>query len=330
MRTTTNPASHTPTFVWDRSGVPEQWEDESFVNGQTRGSTVDRSLLEDFIYIPDHSSTSNYEFTTFEGIFHSNALENINQGKYEGTNGLTAWIHDRNSDSYQCRSYNGAMSTEGFDRVLRRKRFSEPNEVDAHTRRIYLPNPHPTILGVLALRSSQQQTPMIRKIIYRHLKADASLSVEFGLGGRTFAFEASIPFFVVKRSKIVMRDARTTSSGSQIRKTHDLSFLSKSYTWSKDEGASDALHECHISMFITGWNVNFWTAVCLNDTYYYDDDILGYNEDMLRHYDNRGPPDESTPPLDPLSIGNLTADAISPNDPRDYFLLILKHRTQKT
>ncbi|KAK2037336.1 hypothetical protein LZ31DRAFT_481479 [Colletotrichum somersetense] len=336
MLQTTTWANQTFAFVWDRPTPPKDWENTSFIDGNTKGSTNDQRLLDAFLEIPDHSSRSNYELLVFDQIFDSDKLEKISDGNYEDTTGLTVWIHDRNSKTGETRPYNGPIVTKKFDEVLKRKRLSDSELTDVHIRRMYLPNPYPSTLGVLALSSSQQHRVIIRKMIYKHLKGDASLSVEFGLAGRTFTFEAHIPFFVLKRSTTAKRDNRMTSKRKPIRKTHDLSFLSRSRTRPNNETTSDVLHECHTSVVITGWNRDFWTAWCLNDTYYYDDDDNDYsNEDMLLYYVKTDQDDENdddydmSHKLDPLSIGNIFADRLSPRDPRDYFLLILKFRIQK-
>ncbi|KAK2016885.1 hypothetical protein LZ32DRAFT_524023 [Colletotrichum eremochloae] len=331
MLQTTTWADQTSAFVWNRPGIPENWENTSFIDGETKGNTDGRRLLEVFLDIPDHSSRANYELSVFNQIFDSDKLEKISDGIYEDTTGLTVWIHDRNSTTGETRPYNGPILTKKFDEVLKRKRLSDPELTDAHIRRMYLPNPYPSTLGVLALSSSEQHRVVIREMIYKHLKGDTSLSVEFGLAGRSFTLESHIPFFVLKRSKTAKKDNRVTSKNKSIRNTHDLSFLSRSHTRLNNDTTADVLHECHTSLVITGWNLNFWTAWCLNDTYYYEDDgNNGYNEDMLLNYvqaDQGDDPDH--PDLDPLSIGNLTADEKSLKDPREYFLLILKFRIQK-
>ncbi|KAK2051806.1 hypothetical protein LY76DRAFT_673520 [Colletotrichum caudatum] len=333
MLQTTTRSDQTSAFVWDRPTVPESWENTSFIDGNTKGSTDDQRLLDAFLDIPDHSSRSNYELSVFNQIFDSHKLEKISDGNYEDTDGLTVWIHDGNRTTGETRPYNGPMVTKMFDEVLKRKRLSDPELSDVHIRRMYLPNPYPSTLGVLALSSSQQHRVIIRKMIYKHLKGDASLSVEFGLAGRNFTFEAHIPFFVLKRGTVTKMDNRMTSQSNPIRKTHDLSFLSRSRTRLNNDTTADVLHECHTSVVMTGWNLDFWTAWCLNDTYYYDDDNNGcYNEDMLSYYVKADQSDEDydfSHELDPLSIGNLFADRASPKDPRDYFLLILKFRIQK-
>ncbi|KAK1980073.1 hypothetical protein LZ30DRAFT_147188 [Colletotrichum cereale] len=330
MLQTTTWADQTSAFVWDRPAAPENWENKPFIVGETKGNITGRRLLEAFLDIPDHSSRSNYELSVFNQIFDSDKLEQIRDGNYEDTTGLTVWIHDRNSTTGESRPYNGPVLTKKFDEVLKRKRLSDPEWADVHIRRMYLPNPYPSTLGVLALSSSQQHSVMIREMIYKHLKGDTSLSVEFGLAGRNFTFESHIPFFVLKRSTSPKKDNRMTSKSKPIRKTHDLSFLSRSHTRLEMDTASDVLHECHTSMVMTGWNLNFWTAWCLNDTYYYDDDGNDCNnEDMLLHYVKGDQDDEFSHDLDPLSIGKLSADHTSPKDPREYFLLVLRFRIQK-
>ncbi|KAK1593690.1 uncharacterized protein LY79DRAFT_177190 [Colletotrichum navitas] len=336
MQETTTWADQTSAFVWDRPTVPESWENTSFIDGETKGNTNGQSLLEAFLDIPDHSSRSNYELSVFNQIFESDRLEKISDGDYEDTKGLTVWIHDRNITTGETRPYNGPIVTKKFDEVLKRERLSDPELTDVHIRRMYLPNPYPSTLGVLALSSSQQHRVMIREMIYKHLKGDTSLSVEFGLAGRTFTFESHIPFFVLKTSTAAKMDNRMNSKSKPLRKTHDLSFLSRSRNRLHNDTTAAALHECHTSMVITGWNLNFWTAWCLNDTYYYDDDGNDCcNEDMLLYYvkpdknDDDNDDDDSGHDLDPLSIGNLSANGTSPEDPREYFLLILKFRMQK-
>ncbi|OBR06342.1 hypothetical protein CH63R_10462 [Colletotrichum higginsianum IMI 349063] len=301
--------SQNPAFVWDRPTVPEQWEDEPFINGQTKGNTTEGGLLEALLDIPDHSSRRNYELPIFERIFNQEALQKISDDDYEDPTALAVWIHDRNSTMNKSRSYNGAMPTKRFDKVLKQK--------------VYLPTFFLPLLILARPPSNHTRGACLEFITATNPydQEDALPAPEGGnlTVGRVWGTLAEEPSHL----------SRTSRSLCRIRTTHDLSFLSRSNTRSKDEGISDVLHECHTSMFMTGWNVNFWTAVCLNDTYYYDDDTFEHNEDMLRHYHNCGPPDELNPPFDPLSIGNLTADATSPNDPREYFLLILKHRTQK-
>lgn len=122
MQQSTAWPSQTAAFVWNRPAVPKQWEDEPFINGQTKGSTEECRLLDAFLDIPEHSSRRNYELPVFERIFPLQTLDDIGNDKYEDPpNHLAAWVHDRNSETRKTRSYNGSMITKKFDKVLKQK-----------------------------------------------------------------------------------------------------------------------------------------------------------------------------------------------------------------
>ncbi|KAF5510427.1 hypothetical protein CGCS363_v003312 [Colletotrichum siamense] len=203
-------------------------------------------------------------------------------------------------------------------------RIGEDGMENAVRRRIYIPNPSPTALGVLALRSSYEQKQVIRQLLFDYLDSSTSVGLKSSEGD-DFILEFHMPCLIWQKGQPKKDDLGRTTNMDALRKTIDLSFLATSVNHSQDGGQTldetDYLYECQTSFIVTGWDTSSWTAICLVDSYF-KSQTDAEDPYMLPHYAKD--PDDDDPDLDPLSIGKLTADKVAAVDPREYFLLIIK------
>ncbi|KAI8285667.1 hypothetical protein K4K56_009194 [Colletotrichum sp. SAR 10_98] len=208
-------------------------------------------------------------------------------------------------------------------------RIGEGGMENVVRRRIYIPNPSPTALGVLALRSSYEQKQVIRQLLFDYLDSSTSVGLKSSEGD-DFILEFHMPCLIWQKGQPKKDDLGRTTNTDALRKTIDLSFLATSVNHSQDDGQTldetDYLYECQTSFIVTGWDTSSWTAICLVDSYF-KSQTDAEDPYMLPHYAKD--PDDDDPDLDPLSIGKLTADKVAAVDPREYFLLIIKVRIMR-
>ncbi|KAF6829910.1 hypothetical protein CMUS01_07972 [Colletotrichum musicola] len=273
-------------------------------------------FLDDF----PKSSRLRCERPVFERIFPPGKLEAIRDGDFDGADGLAVWLRDVDQDN-KPRDSNGLMTNMQLHHYTSLRRINEKDMVDALRRRIYIPNPSPVTLGILAFRSSNEQNQSMRSMIYKHLEADTDIGLtSFGLeGSREFSLEFHVRSQIWRSGDPFRPDKRLTSSGEPLRQAKELSFFSTSRDGKNTTECRDFLYESHISICVTGWNTAEWTAICLVDSYY-DDDTDEDEPLMLSHYLDEG--DLDSPPCDALSLGELVSDEKVPKDPREYFLLV--------
>ncbi|KAF5509880.1 hypothetical protein CGCF413_v003407 [Colletotrichum fructicola] len=106
-------------------------------------------------------------------------------------------MHDEDEKNYP-RYYNGLMSILNLHEVTKLKRIDEKGMVDATTRKIYIPNPSATAMGILALRSSYEQIPVIKRLLYKYINFEASLALR-ATEGEEFILEFHMPCLVWQR-----------------------------------------------------------------------------------------------------------------------------------
>uniref|UniRef100_L2G0X0 Uncharacterized protein n=1 Tax=Colletotrichum fructicola (strain Nara gc5) TaxID=1213859 RepID=L2G0X0_COLFN len=80
------------------------------------------------------------------------------------------------------------MSILNLHEVTKLKRIDEKGMVDATTRKIYIPNPSATAMGILALRSSYEQIPVIKRLLYKYINFEASLALRATVSLTIIAF----------------------------------------------------------------------------------------------------------------------------------------------
>ncbi|KAF4840862.1 hypothetical protein CGCSCA4_v009991 [Colletotrichum siamense] len=182
-------------------------------------------------------------------------------------------------------------------------------------------------MGILALRSSYEQKPVIKQLLFDYLDSRYSVGLKSSEGD-DFVLEFHLPCVIWQKGQPRREDRGRMINGDCLRKTTDLSFLSMSKEGDQDSGKvpeeTDYLYECQTSFIVTGWDTSSWTAICLADSYF-EDQTDAEDPYMLPHYVK----DPDVPDLDPLSIGKLTADRVAASDPREYFLLIMKNRVMR-
>ncbi|KAL3293232.1 transcription factor sef1 [Colletotrichum asianum] len=236
-----------------------------------------QSFFDLFLEVLDKSPRLDYECPVFRRVFGPDTLEKVHTGDYAP------------------------------------ERIGEDGMENAVRRRIYIPNPSPTALGVLALRSSYEQKQVIRQLLFDYLDSSTSVGLKSSEGD-DFILEFHMPCLIWQKGLSKKDDLGRTTNTDALRKTIDLSFLATSVKHSQDGGQT--LDETDY----------FWTAICLVDSYF-KSQTDAEDPYMLPHYARD--PDDDDPDLDPLSIGKLTADKVAAVDPREYFLLIIKVRIMR-
>lgn len=141
-----------------------------------------------------------------------------------------------------------------------------------------------------------------------------------------FVLEFHLPCPVWRRGVRAKKDTRSTTDGSLIRNSIDLSFLSATKDSTVNSQEIDFLYESQTSLCVTGWDVSGWTAFSLVDSYF-EDETDAEDPFMLASYVKAD--DEYSEDLDPISVGELTAGKESIKDPREYFLLVSAVRVKR-
>jgi len=124
-----------------------------------------------------------------------------------------------------------------------------------------------------------------------------------------------IPYYVFKESKGLLTDPRKGFDGKPLRKSWDLSFLSRPMSASPSIEGSHCLYETQLSITVTGIDHWVWTAYGITDTYFGSkESVEAYDQMKVR----TGRPD-------PLSAGQRAAN--NPIwQPREYFFKVFDIR----
>ncbi|KAL0941333.1 uncharacterized protein CTRU02_204096 [Colletotrichum truncatum] len=323
-----------PPFKWDHAVYERDTEEPSRLDtrsghkAQFGDQATHESLLDLFLDTGSFSLQSAYEPSVFKRIFKEDTLENIRDGKhgFQDPQQLVAWLHDRNCDN-QPRPTNGSKTGEEFLKLIKLKVCRRLKGKIKLIRSSYIPNPNESALGILALRASEHQTPAIKSLIFKHLEADTSISLQSTVPEGEFILEFHMPYFAWRKTSYLVNDSRTLTNNNPLRRSFDLSFLSETKMEKLIVEKNNYLYEAHTAFCITGRATSVWTAVCLADTFFDEQDPN--NEQMLSYYTNNNDSDPMFYDTDALSVGELTADGVSVTDPREYFLLIAKSQVKK-
>jgi hypothetical protein len=222
------------------------------------------------------------------------------------------WIDDR-SRSGEYREYQNPMTPYTLFRALDESRFDNNNEKpDADQRRMLFVDLEPYHILVLAETASELQVPVLRDAIQKHLALETSLRVHIPLKGISmFHLELHLPYFALRQS------TRPTSShlGNK-RQCIDLSFLT-----TRSNGRPSQLRykifDAQISFVISGWEDSRWVAWSFIDNYFSEEELLD-----IDGYPYKGFVE------DPIAKGQLDQNKPLVN-PREYFLMILKVRSEQ-
>ncbi|KAI5468039.1 hypothetical protein BGZ63DRAFT_459923 [Mariannaea sp. PMI_226] len=309
------------SFDWERStfgldSENEPWAEQVLLEG---AEDTPLNLLLD---IPVHSPRTYYQLERFFAVGIDAALVDMRAGQFGNSRESSLWFHDSNKN--QPRSYNGVISTQKVNDVLKQKRFGNETEPDACIRRLHLFHPTSESIGVLILNLKPTERSVLRDFFWKHIKDEMnqnSIRFDIGTGGRIFSLAFHLSSFVLRIVDLEVApndDPRKTTDGKPWRKSRKLSFLCTEQ--------QAILYETRHSFALYGFNKSVWTSIFLGDTYYYNKDPE--NQDTVDFYtedDDDEQSEEHSVKWDPSTIGEVEAGKEWPHV-CDYFLGVLLKR----
>lgn len=161
--------------------------------------------------------------------------------------------------------------------------------------------------------------PHLEAAVYKHLAFEPFFGFDLTPQGLSmFRLAFYLPYYVLKHSKVPRRDPRVFSDGKPLRGYIDISFLE-----SKHSDVHTFLYEAQVSCVIAGSDIWTWIAYCFVDTYF---DSKGRRETVSSYYE----PGSVGPGIsqDPFTRGQTPAEGTF-NDPREYFLTVLRYRLEQ-
>ncbi|KAH9225330.1 hypothetical protein K456DRAFT_1852472 [Colletotrichum gloeosporioides 23] len=315
------------SFKWNKSTHQTDQEDTPWIEEtvlQLPGNENDRQgcLLDLFLDTLDRSPRLGYELPVFSRILNPAIFDQILSKGYDGSDKLAAWLHDQGAAG-ETREYNGPVSIATLDHILTLKRINEPRMKNAETRRIYIPNPSPTAIGILILRATKSLAPAFKSSIFHYLDMSTRIGLRLAVSPDEFTLEFHMPSFAWRSDAVFLQDTRSTVDHHPIRQSTELSFLSRT---PQPIVSMDYLHEFQTSICLTGRSTSSWTAVCLVDSYFEETADPG-NDYLMSEFDEA---DEGGHKSRNLAQRNVNSNRLSRLDPREYFLRIVKRRISRT
>ena len=190
---------------------------------------------------------------------------------------------------------------------------SNPEEISADRRVIYINNLNASTISILANTTSRLETPAIQRTIFRHLAAQTSLDVYIARGFKTFSLELHISYFCLRKDgNLTQCDQRQRwDRAGPLRRS--LACPARPNGNAPGSHPSFSIYETQLSIAVTGVDHWRWTAWGFVDTWFEPGDAVSV-------YDE-GEVSGSRP--DPLSNGQLD---VEPPEclPRKYFLRLLE------
>jgi len=221
------------------------------------------------------------------------------------------WLDDR-SRSGEYREYQNPLTPYTLLQSLDEPRFDNKWKPDADRRRMLFVDLDPYHILVLAETASERQVPVLRDAIQKHLGLETSLRVNIPLKGISmFHLELHLPYFALRKS--------TKPAGSHARNKRqciDLSFLTRCSNYRPSE-PTYKIFEAQISFIISGWEDSRWVAWSFIDNYFEEEELLDIDGFPYKRFVE-----------DPIVNGELDQNDPLVN-PREYFLMILKVRSQQ-
>ncbi|KAK5657223.1 hypothetical protein OQA88_3281 [Cercophora sp. LCS_1] len=200
-----------------------------------------------------------------------------------------------------------------------RTRPSEKGEVAGDRRLIYLPDMDESGISVLAATASRTQRRPLINFLYNHITLSPCLDATVTTQGfKTFTFQFSLPFYVLRQHSELRRDTRQKPDDQPLRRSWVLDCLPRPSPPSSLGQRSWCLYEAHQSALLTGIDDRVWTAYAVMDTYY-DPNSRNSAEYHEREWSKR------RVLLDPMTGNGGTRElGKSWRDARMYFLSVLE------
>ncbi|KFZ18425.1 hypothetical protein V501_01227 [Pseudogymnoascus sp. VKM F-4519 (FW-2642)] len=263
--------------------------------------------------------------------------EEGSEGPFRARGKHVAFLDERNiggtivDKGGHCRTDSEPLTLEQFFDTLSKKRLRvesdstnafDDEESDAERRIVFISDLDSFTIQVIIKTASRTQAPALRDLFHKYLTRKGSIGVTISNGFPVFTLEFHMPYYVLGRSKTVIRDTRRKSDGNPLRQSQKLDFLSRSLDASKDSNPTDRhywLHEAQISIVVTGVNNWVWTAYGFVDTYFGSKGTVeDYDKLKGRHGERE----------DPLAAGRLNGGEPIWT-PREYFLRVVQSRIRK-
>lgn len=221
------------------------------------------------------------------------------------------WIDDR-SRSGEYREYQNPLTPYTLFRALDEPRFDNKEKPDADQRRMLFVDLEPYHIIVLAETASELQVPILRDAIQKHLSLETSLRVHIPLTGISmFHLEIHLPYFALRQWTVPAH-----SHVGKKRQFIDLSFLAPRSIGGPSQSRYK-IFDAQFSFVISGWEDSRWVAWSFVDNYFEKEELLdidGYPYNAFVE--------------DPIAKGQVDQNNSLAN-PREYFLMILKVRSEQ-
>ncbi|KAK1482880.1 hypothetical protein CABS01_02616 [Colletotrichum abscissum] len=265
------------------------------------------------IFFESSASTYSRKIEALRNFCRTATLESLERDVSKVSKVSTIWLDQREHHSLGNRSTPGALTAGELFKQLKLKRFGERGYVDADRRIIFVQNLDPSSVLCLATTCSRTERDGLGNVIYRHMMFRPHFGVTLRSSAlQTFDLEFHIPMVALRSYA-----GKAQCSGSPIEEAHqstDVSFLFPVKHGSSTSGISQFLHQSQVSLLVTGFDENRWTAFCFVHSPSED------QEDSIPRIDDS---DEELL-TDPVSCGKLPVGM--PWDPREYFLAVLRVR----
>ncbi|KAG0645349.1 hypothetical protein D0Z07_9001 [Hyphodiscus hymeniophilus] len=231
------------------------------------------------------------------------------------------------------RPHLGPLTSRRFMEVMStKKRFRESSdpkaqtnafddeEIDAERRIMFFTDPAPSTMEAIILTTSRTQAPAVKDLLYKYLTRRTSIGVTIPPQGfLSFTLDFHIPYFALRTSKELLKDARTRFNGEPLRISRTLPFLNPPISGSKPTDEIYCLYESQISVSVTGIDHWVWIARAIVDTYFDSKESVENYHGMNGRKKGRA---------DPLAAGRINADEPIWT-PREYFFKIFEIRMQQ-
>ncbi|KAF5565332.1 arginyl-tRNA synthetase [Fusarium phyllophilum] len=239
-----------------------------------------------------------------------------------------AWISD-NSSSFQNPVSSGVNKIRTLNNTelkdfLQVKPFGPDatDDVPVHTRRVYISNPNGASILALIRTVPAPQADGFRKLLAGYFTTPPVPSLMLidsdWWPPASFIIAFNLPFFAI--STMERQDHRKCGADKNLRASYSLEFLHLEESSSGEESWDNTTRSDTLvlqggvfSLMVTGQSDEYWTAVCLNDDFFEED------QHVL---------DDETLDVDPI----IQIPSLSPRNswsPRAYALLALEQQLEK-